>query len=145
MKASELLSKEHKARIVQAIQQAETNTSGEIRVHLESLCNGDPCERAVYVFSHLKMHQTKDHNGVLIYLATKSRKFAIIGDSGINEKVGADFWNDTKDMMAEHFRKGEFAEGLSEAVLSVGEKLKAYFPYQSDDVNELSDEISIGE
>ncbi len=145
MKASELLTKEHKKKIVDSIQQAETNTSGEIRVHLESLCNGDPCERAVYVFSHLKMQQTKDRNGVLIYLAVKSRKFAIIGDVGINEKVGTDYWNDTKDMMADHFRKGEFAEGLAEAVLSVGEKLKAYFPYQRDDVNELSDEISIGD
>lgn len=89
MTAGDLLSKESKEALVRAIRTAEKNTSGEIRVHLEQVCKGDPCLRAAYVFSRLGMFRTKDRNGVLIYLALKSHKFAIIGDSGINEKVGA--------------------------------------------------------
>ena len=89
MTAGDLLRKESKEALVRAIQTAEKNTSGEIRVHLEQVCKGDPCLRAAYVFSKLGMFRTKDRNGVLIYLALKSHKFAIIGDSGINEKVGA--------------------------------------------------------
>ena len=149
MTAGDLLRKESKEALVRAIQTAEKNTSGEIRVHLEQVCKGDPCLRAAYVFSKLGMFRTKDRNGVLIYLALKSHKFAIIGDSGINEKVGAGFWNEVKDgmaadfrSMAADFRSGDFTGGMSRAVLAVGEKLKAFFPYQKDDVNELPDDIS---
>lgn len=142
MAAEELLRKENKAALVQAIEAAEKNTSGEIRIHLEQVCNGDPYLRAAYVFSKLGMFRTKDRNGVLIYLALKSHKFAIIGDSGINERVGAGFWDEVKDGMAADFRSGDFTGGMSKAVLAVGEKLKVYFPYQKDDVNELPDEIS---
>ena len=142
MTAGDLLRKESKEALVRAIQTAEKNTSGEIRVHLEQVCKGDPCLRAAYVFSKLGMFRTKDRNGVLIYLALKSHKFAIIGDSGINEKVGAGFWNEVKDGMAADFRSGDFTGGMSRAVLAVGEKLKAFFPYQKDDVNELPDDIS---
>ena len=94
MTAADLLRKENKARLVRAIGTAEKNTSGEIRVHLEQVCKGDPYLRAAYVFSRLGMFDTKDRNGVLIYLAMKSHKFAIVGDSGINARVGAGFWND---------------------------------------------------
>ena len=132
MTAGDLLRKESKEALVRAIQTAEKNTSGEIRVHLEQVCKGDPCLRAAYVFSKLGMFRTKDRNGVLIYLALKSHKFAIIGDSGINEKVGAGFWNEVKDGMAADFRSGDFTGGMSRAVLAVGEKLKAFFPYQKD-------------
>ena len=142
MTAGDLLRKESKEALVRAIQTAEKNTSGEIRVHLEQVCKGDPCLRAAYVFSKLGMFRTKDRNGVLIYLALKSHKFAIIGDSGINEKVGSGFWNEVKDGMAADFRSGDFTGGMSRAVLAVGEKLKAFFPYQKDDVNELPDDIS---
>lgn len=142
MAAEELLRKENKAALVQAIEAAEKNTSGEIRIHLEQVCSGDPYLRAAYVFSKLGMFRTKDRNGVLIYLALKSHKFAIIGDSGINERVGAGFWDEVKDGMAADFRSGDFTGGMSKAVLAVGEKLKVYFPYQKDDVNELPDEIS---
>ena len=100
MTAADLLRKENKARLVKAIGAAEKNTSGEIRVHLEHVCKGDPYLRAAYVFSRLGMFDTKDRNGVLIYLAMKSHKFAIVGDSGINARVGAGFWNDVKDAMA---------------------------------------------
>lgn len=142
MTAEDLLKKENKDRLVRAIETAEKNTSGEIRVHLEQVCKGDPYLRAAYVFSRLGMFKTKDRNGVLVYLAMKSHKFAIVGDSGINAKVGAGFWNDVKDSMTTSFRSGDFTGGMENAILAVGDKLKAYFPYQKDDVNELSDEIS---
>ena len=142
MTAEDLLKKENKDRLVRAIETAEKNTSGEIRVHLEQVCKGDPYLRAAYVFSRLGMFKTKDRNGVLVYLAMKSHKFAIVGDSGINAKVGAGFWNDVKDSMTTSFRSGDFTGGMENAILAVGNKLKAYFPYQKDDVNELSDEIS---
>ena len=145
MSVSKIFNKEAQKQITDAIKAAELNTSGEIRVHIESKCSGDPYMRAAYLFSNLDMFNTKERNAVLIYLAYKSKKFAIIGDSGINEKVPANFWNDTKDMMAAKFSKGEFTEGISAAIANVGEKLKTYFTYKQDDVNEQSDEISFGD
>jgi uncharacterized membrane protein len=88
------------------------------------------------------MTKTAQRNGVLIFLAIKDKKFAVLGDVGINEKVPEGFWNDVVGIMAEHFRKNKFAEGISEATIRIGEKLKAYFPHQADDKNELSDNIS---
>jgi uncharacterized membrane protein len=96
------------------------------------------------VFEKLKMHETDLRNGVLFYVATESKKFAIIGDKGINEKVAADFWDCTKDIMLSHFKNGNFKQGLIDGVLRAGEQLKKHFPYQSDDINELSNEISKG-
>ena len=136
---------EEKASIKQAIQEAELNTSGEIRVHVESKCKGDVLDRAADVFYHLKMDKTKLRNGVLFYLAVKSQKFAIIGDKGINAVVPENFWQEIKEMMASHFKTGEFALGLSKGIEEAGNSLKQHFPYQSDDVNELSDEISFGD
>lgn len=144
MKADELLDKSASDRLVEAIIEAEKNTSGEIRVHIESYCKEDPYLRAAYMFSKLDMFKTKERNGILIYLAIKSRKFAIVGDSGINEKVGPEYWNSVKQGMEEDFCKGEFLDGMVKAIISVGEKLKRYFPYSSDDVDELSNEISYG-
>ena len=128
--------------LVEAIATAEKNTSGEIRVHIEKDCNGDVLERAKVVFEKLGMTATEARNGVLIYIAEESHKFAIIGDAGIHEKVGHDFWDHSKDLMLAHFKKGEFVEGIKEAVLSCGEALKKYFPYQKNDANELSNDIS---
>ena len=91
------------------------------------------------------MHETKDRNGVLIYLSINDHKFAIIGDAGINKVVPAEFWDENKEMMISHFKKGEFAIGLINGIEKAGEQLKQFFPYQEDDVNELSDEISYGE
>lgn len=136
------MSQESRDRIVRAIGVAEKNTSGEIRVHLEQVCKGDPYMRAAYVFSKLGMFKTRDRNGVLIYLAIKSHKFAIVGDSGINARVGAGFWNDVRNAMTADFRSGDFVGGMERAVLAAGDKLKVFFPYRSDDVNELSDDIS---
>jgi uncharacterized membrane protein len=128
--------------LVEAIAIAEKNTSGEIRVHIEKTCKGDAVEQAKVIFEKLGMTATEARNGVLIYIAEESHKFAIIGDSGIHEKVGHDFWDHSKDLMSQHFKKGEFVEGIKEAVLSCGEALKKYFPFQNNDSNELSNDIS---
>ncbi len=140
-----LLSKKDQQRIVAAIKAAEQQTSGEIRVHVESHCKGDPLERAKAIFVKLNMHQTAQRNGVIIYLALKDRKLAIWGDKGINEKVPDNFWEDVKETMIAHFKKNEFIEGLVKGIAMIGEKLREYFPYQSDDINELSDDVSMGE
>ena len=142
MSVENFFSKEEKKQITDAIAQAELNTSGEIRLHVEGKCKIDVLDRAAYIFEKLEMDQTAQRNGVLFYLAVYDRKFAIIGDSGINQLVAADFWNETKETMLSLFKEGKFADGLSRGILMAGEQLKANFPYQSDDVNELSDEIS---
>ena len=128
--------------LVEAIAVAEKNTSGEIRVHIEKTCKGDAIEQAKVIFEKLGMTATEARNGVLIYIAEESHKFAIIGDAGIHEKVGHDFWDHSKDLMLAHFKKGEFVEGIKEAVLSCGEALKKHFPFQNNDSNELSNDIS---
>lgn len=140
--ARKILNFEEDHRIVEAIRQAEKNTSGEIKVHIENHCHDDVEKRSLFVFNRLKMTETKQRNGVLIYLAVKDHKFAILGDEGINNVVEDTFWNDIRDMMAAEFKEGHFAEGLEQGILRCGEKLKTYFPYQSDDVNEIPDEIS---
>ena len=145
MSPKEFLGKENELLITQAIEQAEHQTSGEIRVHLETKCGEDVLDRAAWLFKKLKMHETKDRNGVLIYLSINDRKFAIIGDAGINKVVPEGFWNENKEMMISHFSKGEFALGIINGIEKTGEQLKQYFPFQTDDVNELSDEISYGE
>ncbi len=130
-------------RIIAAIRQAEKATSGEIRVHVEAHCTtDDPVQRAIDVFAHLGMHQTKDQNGVLFYLAHADRKFAVVGDKGINAKVPADFWESTKNLLRIHFAKGAYADGLSQGIEQAGQQLKQYFPYASNDTNELADDIS---
>jgi len=135
---------EQRDTIKQAIIDAELNTSGEIRVHIETWCPGKVLDRAARVFRKLKMDNTELRNGVLIYLAVRNRKFAIIGDGGINAKVGNDFWDDVKSAMTNHFKTKNFTEGLVEAITEAGIKLKTHFPYQSGDVNELPDDISFG-
>lgn len=138
------LTKEQQSAIVQAIVEAEKATSGEIRVHMESSCKGDVLDNAAHVFKKLKMHKTALRNGVLIYLAVNDRKFAILGDAGINSKVPEGFWDQVKDTMTAHFVKGDFTGGLTQGILMAGEKLKAYFPIMANDKNELSNEISFG-
>ncbi len=146
MKVKDFIGTQGSTDIVAAIKEAELNTSGEIRVHIESKCKGDdPVNRAVSIFNHLKMYNTKDRNGVLIYVAVNSKKFAIIGDKGINEVVGANFWDDIKQQMRECFVEGEYVKGLVLAIKQAGVSLKEYFPYQTDDINEQPDEISFGE
>ena len=140
----DFLTKEEEQEIVQAIVEAEKNTSGEIRVHLEEHSDKDPLARAQEVFFSLKMHETKARNGVLIYVGVKDKHLAILGDEGINNVVDADFWNCTKDVIISNFKEANYKKGLVEGVLRAGEQLKNYFPYQSDDINELPNEISKG-
>ena len=142
MKAKELFTKELQKQVVAAIETAELNTSGEVRVHLDDKCKGDVLDRATYVFEKLEMHKTDQRNGVLFYLAVQDKKFAILGDAGINQKVPDNFWEEIKSEVIANFKKGDFAEGLSSGIVKAGEQLKAHFPYQEDDVNELENEIS---
>jgi len=144
MRPVDHFTKEQQKRIVEAIKQAEYNTSGEIRVHIEKNCKKDVLDRAVDVFAMLKMHKTELRNGVLFYLSLDDHKFAILGDAGINAKVSENFWESVKETVLEQFKADNQTEGLVKGILMAGEKLKAHFPYQKDDVNELSDEISFG-
>jgi uncharacterized membrane protein len=137
---------EEQQYIIEAIQEAEKQTSGEVKVHIEQKCpNEDVMERAKEVFLALHLHETAESNGVLFYLAYEDRKFAVLGDKGIDEKVTADFWNSTKELLRSHFAKGEYKEGLSRGIQEAGIQLKKHFPYQSDDINELPDDISFGQ
>lgn len=145
MSAKNLFTQEEQDSIVNAIKTAELNTSGEIRVHIEKHCKGDVLEKAASWFAKLDMHKTELRNGVLVYLAVVDKKFAIIGDVGINKKVPDDFWDATKLKMLEHFKVNNLSKGLEEGVLLAGEQLKSFFPWQSDDINELVDDISFGE
>ncbi|MBD3723380.1 MAG: TPM domain-containing protein [Flavobacteriaceae bacterium] len=140
----DFLTKAEEQDIVQAIVEAEKNTSGEIRVHLEEHSDKDPLARAQEVFFSLNMQNTKARNGVLIYISVQDKKLAILGDEGINNLVETDFWDCTKDVIITHFKEGKYKLGLVEGILKAGEQLKKYFPYQSDDTNELSNEISRG-
>jgi uncharacterized membrane protein len=138
------LTKEDENEIVEAIRLAEKNTSGEIRVHIEQTTSKVPFDRALEVFYELKMNETQLQNGVLIYLAIADKKFVICGDKGINEVVATDFWDSTKEIMAAQFKQGQFKQGLIDGIAQAGEQLKTYFPWQNDDTNELSNEISKG-
>jgi uncharacterized membrane protein len=138
-----LFTDEQKKAIVLAISDAEAMTSGEIRLHIEPKCKTENVlDRATEVFFQLKMNETLHQNGVLIYIAQEDHKFAIIGDKGINEVVPANFWDGTKEVMREHFKRHEFFEGVVFAIRETGFHLKQYFPLKEDDKNELSNEIS---
>ena len=142
--AKDFFSKEQKEDIRQAVLNAELDTSGEIRVHIETSCKGDVMDRAAFIFDKMGMQKTEKRNGVLFYLAVQNRRFGVLGDQGINAVVPEDFWDDLKNILLNHFREERFTEGLIEGIGMVGTKLKKNFPYQTGDVNELSDEISFG-
>jgi uncharacterized membrane protein len=144
MNAINFFSKEEKEVIKSAVKEAELNTSGEIRVHIDNHCKEDVMDRASWWFGKLEMQKTEQRNGVLFYLAVKDHKFAILGDAGINAVTPEDFWDQIKEKMLASFKGEAFANGLKEGILMAGEALKSQFPYQDDDVNELSDEISFG-
>ncbi len=142
MKASSFFTKEQQAQILASVKEAENATSGEIRVHIETSFKGDVLDRAAWVFKKLGMHKTAERNGVLFYLAVSDRKFAIIGDAGINAKVTSTFWDEVSLLLQKNFKDGKFTEGLSEGIILAGLQLKTYFPHRDDDVNELPDDIS---
>ena len=141
----DFLTHEEELQIVEAIKQAEKATSGEIRVHIEKTASVAHSTRATEVFHLLKMDTTELQNGVLIYVAVEDHAFVILGDKGINDVVGATFWNSTKDIMRAHFKQGEFKEGLIAGIKNAGEQLQKYFPWQEDDIDELPNEISRGD
>ena len=143
MDARHFFSDEEQKRIVEAIRAAESETSGEIRVHLSSdSCRSGVLNCAAHWFKQLKMHKTKLRNGVLFFLSIKDHQFAIIGDAGINRCLPEDFWEDIKNQMSDQFKEGLFAEGLAKGIRSAGNHLKAHFPRQKDDINELPDDLS---
>ncbi|MCS6819624.1 MAG: TPM domain-containing protein [Chitinophagales bacterium] len=139
-----IISDDDVKRIQEAISQAEKRTSGEIRVHLEKKCvdKHGALSRAKKLFNQLEMYKTENRNGVIIYVALEDHVFAIIGDKGIHEKVSADFWDCTKDLMAEYFKQGRIIEGIIAGIERTGEKLKQYFPAETNDKNELDDTVS---
>lgn len=144
--ARKFFSKAEGAQIVEAIRLAEDHTSGEIRVHLENRCkHSDPLERAALLFHRLKMDGTDRRNGVLIYLAVKDHRFAILADEGINAVAPEGFWQEIAAHMEAAFRKGEFLRGLVEGITLIGPKLRDFFPAEANDENELPNEISFGE
>lgn len=130
--------------IIAAIQQAEKNTSGEIRIHIENHSEKPPLERAQEVFHVLGMDATSQRNGVLFYVGVSDRSFAIIGDEGIDKAVEADFWDCTRDIVISNFKEGRFSDGLVAGILRAGDRLQAYFPFNNEDKNELPDTISKG-
>lgn len=143
-KPKDIFSPEQQEMIIAAIKEAEMQTSGEVKVHVEPFCKTDPMQRALQVFDELELYRTAQRNGVLFYLAYDDHKFAILGDEGIHNKVGQTFWDTTKEKMAAHLKIGEYTEAVCEGVKMAGEQLKAYFPYTRNDKNELSNDISFG-
>ncbi|MBN1586061.1 MAG: TPM domain-containing protein [Candidatus Omnitrophica bacterium] len=135
-------SQTEKQAIRRAVRGAEMKTSGEIRVHLERKAREPFLENAEEVFEKTGMTRTAERNGVLIFIGLASRRYAILGDKGIHEKVPEGFWDKIAQQMGEEFRQDRFADGVVAAVEQIGERLQEYFPYQRDDVNELPDEIS---
>ncbi len=140
--AEKFLSKADEADVIEAIREAESQTSGEIRVHIEQHTDEDHFERAKQIFHLLKMDNTLLRNGVLIYVAVSDHRFVICGDKGINDVVEPDFWDCTKDAMADHFKKGAYKQGLIAGIARAGERLQQYFPWQHGDSDQLSNEIT---
>lgn len=137
-----ILTEQEEQDVVKAIVRAEQKTSGEIRVHIEATCKGDPLQRAISLFPKLVMHNTRHHNGVLLYIASRDHKLAIYGDKAIHEHAGQHFWDSIIHNMQEHFKAGSFGKGIVEAVLAIGDTLHDRFPHETDDENELSNTIS---
>nr|WP_321222270.1 TPM domain-containing protein [uncultured Psychroserpens sp.] len=143
-KVEDFLTAQEEQEIIDAIRDAEKNTSGEIRIHIERDTELDAFDRAMEVFHFLKMDNTKQQNGVLIYVAVDAKTFVIYGDQGINNVVPPNFWDSTKDVMLSHFKANNFKQGLIEGVLKAGQQLEKHFPWVHGDINELPNEISKG-
>jgi len=142
MKASSFFTRDQQDQIRAAIKEAEETTSGEIRVHIETSVAGNVLDRAAWIFKRIGMHNTAERNGVLYYLAVTNRKFAVIGDEGINTRVKPGFWDEIKVLLEKHFNDGKFTEGLVKGILLTGLQLKEHFPHRKNDINELPNDIS---
>lgn len=145
MRKSKFFNPVEAAAIRQAVAEAESRTSGEIRVYVESFCKENVLDRAAWRFSQLGMQKTRERTGVLIYLAVNSRKMAVIGDAGINAKVPVGFWDAVRDVIIGRLKEGQMCLGLVEGVRKVGELMQAHFPRSADDRNELSDDVVCGD
>ncbi|MEK6371791.1 MAG: TPM domain-containing protein [Acidobacteriota bacterium] len=146
MKQKEFLEKLDQQRITAAIQEAEQQTSGEVRVHVQpKAIGGDIRTVAERTFERLGMTKTALRNGVLLFIATEEQRFVILGDRGIDEKVPAGFWDEIAAKLTIRFSKGEFTEGIVEAITAAGQQLREYFPRAAGDMNELSDSINVEE
>ncbi len=141
----EIFSGTVKAAVEKAIADAEVKTTGELRVHLENYCPEDVMDRAAHTFEQLKMHETKDRTGVLFYVAVKSKKFAILGDAGINAKVPENFWEEVKTTVLNGFANTDYEGGLVKGIGMAGDKLAEFFPPDEINPNELTNEISVGD
>lgn len=137
-----LFNTEEEERLTHAINVAENRTSGEIRLCVEKKCAGDVIEQATKRFNQLDMHKTALKNGILFFLALDDHKFAIIGDAGIDQKVPENFWQETKDLMINYFKKDLYVDGLVAGIDRAGKQLKTFFPRSDDDINELPDDIA---
>ncbi len=143
MASEQFLTEDEERKVIEAIRKAENRTSGEIRVHIEHNCEGEALERAARIFHELGMHQTRQQNGVLIYIASEDHKAAVYAGKGIHKQVEEGFWSDVLNILLQHFKENAYEKGIEEAVYKVGDKLTEMFPYhQKGDVNELSNEIS---
>lgn len=145
-KNKQLFPEEDTRLIVKAIRQAEKSTSGEVRVFVENRCSWmDALDRAAELFFGLKMDKTEQRNGVLVYIALKDHQLAVFGDEGIHRKVGSEYWNNRVNEMLSSFNKHDYAKGIAECVIQIGDALQTHFPYERDtDKNELPDEIVFG-
>lgn len=144
-KAEDFFAPHEKQAITAAIKQAEKQTSGEVRVFVESKCNYvNAIDRAKELFEQLDMYKTENRNAVLVYVALKHRQLAVFADDGIYEKTGKEFWLQQVQTMLKHFNTEDYADGITHVVLKIGEALHTHFPYQKNDVNELSDDIVFG-
>ncbi len=140
--AKKFFNEQEQQLVINAIAEAELKTSGEIRVHIENYCFGSELKRAARVFGKLNMHQTGARNGVLIYIAARSRKVAVVGDEGIHQKLGNAFWEKLVSDMIGQFKAERKAQALAACIVSCGEQLGKFFPRSSNDTNELSNSIS---
>ena len=142
MRTREFLSKLEHDRIIQAIRKAESKTSGEIRVLIQrGKLNNDPFVEAQKKFHRLRMHKTRERNGVLIFVAPRVHKFAVVGDEAVHKKCGDEFWQRIVEKMRKHFQNEKFSDALVEALQEIGTVLARHFPKTSKDTNELPDDL----
>ncbi len=140
----QFFNQEEEKLIMKAIRQAEKESSGEVRLYVESFCKKPTHERALEIFKKLRMHKTKERNAVLIYVAMEDRHFAIFGDEGIHQKMGYSFWNKEAESLKSYLKNGETVQGICQTINDIAQVLKEYFPPNDDDKNELSDKPVYG-
>ncbi len=145
MNVRNFLTKEEEQKVVRSVKEAELNTTGEIRVHLENHCADNTLKHAGMVFHEMGMHETEENTGVLLYVAVKDHKIAIVGDKGINAKVPEHFWENIIEQLGNDFKAEKYCDGLCTALETIGSQLADHFPFKEGDIDELPNEISFGD